>query len=282
MPRKSVVVAVILHHAPLTPVEKVGVLQCLRMLSRHPIVVVAPIGLELPRMLQKLPAERFPEQCFRSVRDYNRLVLSPEFYERFDAYDYILIHQLDAFVFRDELMQWCHQGFDYIGAPWMGVQFPRSQEWDALLAAHTPPGAVEKWRNKTLVGNGGFSLRKVRTMKRILETYPLLLRTWGDRHEDGFWGIAARLCLPESDYCLPSAEEAMAFAFETRPEECMNKLGRLPFGCHAWNKIAPAFWKPWIQEAGFRLHVPGDGGWQDHVAAWLRKWKVPVLHLNRD
>ncbi len=38
------------------------------------------------------------------------------FYKQFLNYEYILIYQLDAFVFKDEL-NYCSQGIDYVGAP---------------------------------------------------------------------------------------------------------------------------------------------------------------------
>jgi len=44
-------------------------------------------------------------------------MMSPAFYDAFKAFDYILIYQLDAFVFRDELEYFCSLGYDYIGAP---------------------------------------------------------------------------------------------------------------------------------------------------------------------
>ena len=31
----------------------------------------------------------------------------------------MLIYQLDAFVFQDDLAYWCQQNYDYIGAPWL-------------------------------------------------------------------------------------------------------------------------------------------------------------------
>ncbi len=271
MTSSPAVVALIVDHPVLTPVERVGVCQCLAMLKSHPVVAVAPEGLEMPRLLRQLPVERFPAVCFSSIRDYNRLMLAAEFYERFSAYEYLLIHQMDAFVFRDELQEWCAKGFDYIGAPWRGMQFPYSPEWIDLLRPFMPPGSGEKWNGRTHVGNGGFSLRRVATSLRILSRLDAVRKVWGDRHEDAFWGIAARFCLPESEYRVPSEEEAMAFAFETQPVECFRELGRLPFGCHAWYKIAPAFWKPWIREAGYRIHVPGDGGWQDRLAARIKR-----------
>lgn len=271
--RLPVAVALIVHHAPLTPAERAGALQCLSILKAHPVVVVAPEGLRTPRFLRHLPAERFPDGSFRSVRDYNRLMLSAEFYARFEAYGHLLIHQLDAFVFRDELLAWCARGFDYVGAPWKGVRFPESPEWLEVLRDFIPPGNAAKWAGRMRVGNGGLSLRRVETLRRILRDHPEWLRAWGDRHEDAFWGIAARLCLSEAEYRIPTEEEALGFAFETRPEECHRLLGRLPFGCHAWDRMAPAFWRPWIREAGWRVHVPGDGGWQDRAAAVWRRWR---------
>jgi hypothetical protein len=44
-------------------------------------------------------------------------MLSIDFYKRFRDYKFILIYQLDAYVFRDELEYWCEQDYDFIGAP---------------------------------------------------------------------------------------------------------------------------------------------------------------------
>ena len=38
-------------------------------------------------------------------------------YSRFEKYEYMLIYQLDAFVFSDRLMEFVEAGYDYIGAP---------------------------------------------------------------------------------------------------------------------------------------------------------------------
>jgi hypothetical protein len=45
--------------------------------------------------------------------------LSEEFYQAFTDFEFMLIYQLDAFVFRDELADWCRSGYEYIGAPWL-------------------------------------------------------------------------------------------------------------------------------------------------------------------
>ena len=50
-------------------------------------------------------------------RSYSDYVLSSEFYDTFKAYDYMLLYQLDAFVFEDRLMEFWELKYDYIGAP---------------------------------------------------------------------------------------------------------------------------------------------------------------------
>ena len=42
-------------------------------------------------------------------------MVSPLFYLNFKKYRYLLIYQLDALVFRDELLEWCSKEIDYIG-----------------------------------------------------------------------------------------------------------------------------------------------------------------------
>lgn len=61
----------------------------------------------------------FPDTYFKGIAGYNRLMMSPEFYETFAQWEYILIYQTDAWVFSDRLSEWCSKGYDYIGAPWI-------------------------------------------------------------------------------------------------------------------------------------------------------------------
>ena len=75
------------------------------------------------------------------MEGYNELLLSENFYTTFSAFKYILIYQPDSYVFRDELMEWCKEGYDYIGAPWL-------EDNDEQIKLNG-------------VGNGGFSLRNI-------------------------------------------------------------------------------------------------------------------------
>jgi hypothetical protein len=42
-------------------------------------------------------------------------------------------------------------------------------------------------------------------------------------------------------------EEALGFSFEREPRYCFERNGgRLPFGCHAWNRWDRPFWEPYL------------------------------------
>lgn len=217
---KDVVVIIPVYKETLTDTEKVSFNRCLQVLGKYPIVLACPENLNLTEYAGKnLLFAPFDPSYFLSTKTYNKLMVSEEFYNRFVEYEYILIYQLDAFVFSDQLLEWCHKEYDYIGAPW--------------LTAEGVPNSV---------GNGGFSLRKTKSFlkicsafKRTAESYPY--------NEDGFWStIAPQL----SSFTCPSPKDALSFAFEEQPDKCFQLTQQtLPFGCHAWPHYMK-FWSTWI------------------------------------
>ena len=82
-------------------------------------------------------------------------MLSPEFYRRFSDTDYILVCQLDAYIFRDELLSWCKKEYDYIGAPWSApalYRMPILRLWRRYF--HSRRRTEKDFK----VGNGGLSI----------------------------------------------------------------------------------------------------------------------------
>lgn len=247
--------------------EEISFRQTLRVLATHPIIIVCPESLDLAkynviagRCNNVLLRESFNDTYFRNIAGYNRLLLSEEFYMRFAQYKYILIAQLDTYVFRDELLLWCDKGYDYIGAPliWYGMKIDQG-----------------------IVGNGGFSLRRVeaflnyfRGSKLVLPLsgiaqwinfaakpytrwfiWLLMAMGWHNtprsfakqcRHnEDRFW--SGKLDGTNYELKKPAVAEAMDFAWERCPSELYARIGHLPFGCHAWEKYEyDAFWHQYI------------------------------------
>jgi hypothetical protein len=239
--RREAVVVIPAYREELSPNERFSFEQCLRVLVRHPIALVAPAHLRLDSYAPErhgLLVRRFPSEFFASTRTYNRLMLSPRFYGAFIDYRYLLVYQLDAFVFSDQLSEWCRAGYDYVGAPWIDA------DWLDSLPIRRPP-----WSRRNIVGNGGFSLRKTATCWAFASLFKRAARRW-PANEDGFWAFWVPSYWPL--FRIPPTGEALRFSFELAPAKCFGlSNGRLPFGCHAWEKHDRQFW---------RAHIPAPEG----------------------
>jgi hypothetical protein len=265
---KLVAVVVPFYKSELTELEYVALKQCKRMLSSYPIIAIKPQKLNLPAIALEIPFEKvisFDDDYFQSISGYNRLLLSEAFYGKFLDYEYILIHQLDAFVFKDDLRYWCNQNIDYVGAPWI-----RTKKYKNIFSALNSKFRVsfytyfnvhkdglpntKQFENK--VGNGGFSLRRVQkfyslvgTMQKEIQLY--LSKTASHYNEDLFWSIEVNR--KRKQLKIPRKEIALKFAFEILPNKAFllnNK--ELPFGCHAWDKNIN-FWRPIFSRLGYTI-----------------------------
>jgi hypothetical protein len=171
---KIVSIVIPVYKENITNNERISLRQCIKILSTHIITLISPNGLNLNTYLRENPnfkVEYFDGIYFKNLKGYNKLMASYDFYKRFEDYDYLLIYHLDAYVFRDELDYWCNQGYDYIGAPWF-KDFSNSSE--VFLG----------------VGNGGFSLRKIRSFLKVF-TYKLPLYPpsiiWSEYLDKSLW-----------------------------------------------------------------------------------------------
>lgn len=207
---------------------------------KYSIYLIAPHSLDVSAYQNETAAvkiARFPDKYFRNITSYSRLLISPGFYKRFDAYKYLLIYQLDAYVFRDELDWWCRQGYDYIGPPWI------NEEW--MHRFRKDVGINFNLKHINRVGNGGFSLRRISTFYYTSLVWGYLWYFW-QKNEDFYWSnIFSRL---NPFFKIPDVKTALKFGFDLDPQQCfeMNN-NQLPFGCHAWEKDKTGFWKNYIK-----------------------------------
>jgi hypothetical protein len=276
MPRKfreidmKAVVVIPFYKDSLSTLEKIAIDQCLKVLKGHNIIAIKPDKLNLDDMI---PVKSFSDvisfdnDYFAGVSGYNRLMMSAHFYESFLSYEYILIYQLDAFVFSDQLEYWCKQGYDYIGAPWIRSA-DYTNPFDAIVARIKNylyvrynvkyKDGIPKMKRQLegRVGNGGISLRRVRVFAGYCIKYDALIKNYqlnqeGWFNEDIFWSI--ELNRKKRRLKMPSAKIALQFAFETHPARALRlNHGQLPFGCHAWDKNLD-FWRPIFKEAGYDI-----------------------------
>jgi len=246
--------------------------QCIKILGHYDIVFLSPEYLSLIDIQGKYSIkkiERFNKEFFLSTKTYNKLMLSGEFYARFSKYKYILIHQLDAFVFEDNLLGWCALNQDYIGAPWFG------ETWPSEVMKNTPKPLWAKFplfqwlcfKKSNLVGNGGLSLRKVSSALRVLGILKKFVSTWG-MNEDVFWSVYVPNVLPF--FKVPDVATAARFSLELYPRFGFEMNGNvLPFGCHAWDKWDPEFW---------HAHIEAQVSYLDAVGVKLKqRMKVSVI-----
>lgn len=249
-----------IYKAKLNEFEKVSLDRSYQVLQNHPLTIIKPQSLAINSLLAEYPrltVEEFNDSYFKSISGYNRLMLSPEFYRRFSNCQYILICQLDAYVFTDELTKWCDKDYDYIGAPWLVrpiYKFPllalaswiKKQYCDFFRC---PNSQITNFK----VGNGGFSLRKVsshlQATSKLTSTIEEYLSHTKNHifNEDVFFSTEVNR--HGLNFSYPTYLEALQFSFDKYPALCYKLNNRqLPFGCHSWYKRRmKKFWFPIIQ-----------------------------------
>jgi hypothetical protein len=162
MQKELVTILIPIYKEELSPDEYTSLRQCLSVLSKYPITLICPKSLKLDNYFNEFAdfkVEVFDDSFFTSIDGYNKLMMSKQFYHRFLNYEYILIYQLDAYVFRDELKYWCNLNFDYIGAPWL------YEKGGKLVISG--------------IGNGGLSLRNTNKLLNYLTSKTIRMNLIG-------------------------------------------------------------------------------------------------------
>lgn len=231
----KVAVVIPTYKEELDEFEKISLAQARKVLGKYPLIFVAPEGKKLSYPVPSESMIYFPPQFFQSKQDYNYLMTSPFFYKAFKDFEYILIYQLDAFVFYDALEYFCSLGYDYIGSAW---PYPPAQKFPGCKALR--------------VGNGGFSLRNVKACYNALINHSELIRQWNERQlpEDLFFSY----CGARDDFDFKTAPIKITYKFsaECYPVRVLKKNGgKLPFGCHGWSNFYSELYVKIISQMGY-------------------------------
>lgn len=266
------VVVIPIHKESPSEMELISFQQCFKILGDHSIKIIAPKGLNLAKYKAVIP---FFEVVFidriwlSTIEKYNKLKLSQFFYRLFDDYQFLLTYELDAFVFRDELLYWCNKGYDYIGSPWfVGFDTPNSNEFLGVGNSGFSLRNIKSMQlalRKIYIKEGGYYFfdKKYKTLHKLLTRINYLLIYFGENHtiqrsahinEDGF--ISRIIAKEVKKFNIASIEEAIQFGFEVKPKYLYNiNKNRLPMGCHAWWKYDFEFWKPFIEDFGYKVDL---------------------------
>lgn len=187
----------------LTDDKKQSFEQCLKIFgNKYQINVYIPdnISTKFYEQYDQIKIIKLNSKHFESIYEYNNLICSLSFWKSLSNFKYVLIYQLDCWVYIDNLEYFVNLNYDYYGSPW------------------------PMWNNA--IGNGGFSLRKVNKIIEILEKYSYQKDYPNyDFPEDGW--ISYKLELNKCPF-----EIAANFAIEIPSTEILNTINSFPMGLH--------------------------------------------------
>jgi hypothetical protein len=258
---EKAVVIIPIYKTQIDENEQRSLKQCFKILGAHPIVFIKSEKLDVSSYYPHLDGhdfriESFDNDFFSDIRGYNRLMLSQELYGRFLNYKYMLIYQLDAFVFSDQLLYWCDKEYDYIGAPWvepykleMRIKAYLHYKLNIKQKGSMSPSPLQFYNR---VGNGGFSLRKTGKLFEICGSHKKMIDFYNKHNanhffnEDVFW--SAEVNRRKKQLAIPDYKTAVYFSIEQEPGLALSLTGgKLPFGMHAAH-VYPNVWTPIIQK----------------------------------
>jgi len=252
---RDVVIVVPRYKRKLGLFESISVQRLLEVLHDYDIYFVMPNKLvpddDVFYRNNGIRYERFDDSFFENKASYTRLCLSTEFYNRFAGYKYMLIHQTDAFLFSDCVMEFANMNYDYVGAP---ISTGLWQEYH--------------------VGNGGLSLRKIASCVRMLEMKEEIYQQAGtekslffDSYEDYFWGFCGYS--PALEFEVPDVETAAFFSLQDDSLDVYRKVlsKGLPFGIHEFPYNNLTLWRPIIKQIS-GIDLPVLLSKEDAMVAW--------------
>lgn len=277
---------IINHHFNFNDLESIGIKSQLRVLEYLPIcLVTSPLNNQsqftsqyeedlkrLGPVEHEITIEYFDQKYFNSIQGYNELLCSCTFYKRFSSYDYIIVSQPDVYLLDHkkflnlpDLMQ----RYDYLGAPWINYTFntlslKKLEKYFILKAwANKIQWYMLHFFNFNLAkkiipidwiyfsGNGGFSVRKISSMIRYLESLTPddiscieSQRQQADTRvessiyaEDVFWSLMPQL-LKKSLKIAP-ASVSVKYAWENGDVNRLKYYANHaePLAIHAWMKL---------------------------------------------
>lgn len=152
---KSYCIVLPVYKEHMSETEKISLMNLSKVTNDYSeTYLICPEGLnidEYTAIHKNLHKIEFPKVYFLNIYTYNLLCMEYDLYNLFTVYDYMVLIQLDVYLFKNTFQEWVDMDYDYIGGPIL--------EWRGKLSdIQNPPGY-----------NGGFSIRKIKTFRYLTD-----------------------------------------------------------------------------------------------------------------
>ena len=275
----AIVIPLYKQFTDLDLTEKISLEQTFKILVAHDICFVTHKEIDVNAYCYNqhhavnVKTILFEKSYFANIAGYNRLLLGYEFYNSFREYKFILICQLDLFVFSCMLEHFIKLNYDYIGGTWF-EGYNTALKTSIIIAPGNVQFSLRKtdsflkvlnlfnffcYRNLNFNGIKEALIQPVsflRIFKHGLlverRSYRPILPWQFPGYEDVFWSTYVKQFF--SWFKVGSIEDSISFSFEVNPDILFNLNNQqLPMATHAWQKYNPSFWKPHIEKFGYSL-----------------------------
>ncbi len=235
----SIIALVPIYQDQLKEIENRSLEEFNLKIKQIPKAFIAPKNLDTTWYKVEypdIPVFVFEQWDKGSLEDYNDLMLTEEFYQRFSEYEFIFLFQTDARFLgtEEQLIEFAGTEYDYYGAPW-GDEGMRFVKRVIPGAGHFRILRVLEQEVIAKVGNGGVSLRRVSAMIQFLKKHKKKIAKW-EKAEDLFIGYYGAK-YPKTIQ-LPDINTAYRFAMEMNMKEKI-LAGQKPMAVHKWEKFFP-------------------------------------------
>ena len=243
-------IAIPAYKDTLTVSEKLSLKRLHDVVKNKEIVYLfCPFRLDITeykKIFPEIKAIGFDAENFTSIDAYSHLCMKHDFYKTFNDFEYMVIYQLDCYLVKDEIEEWCYKGYDYIGAP---ILVPHS-DWQNFLVDQQ--GQISAFT--PAVGNGGFSLRNIDTFMELTNPNGELRKRYdltddklkNVKYEDVYFCVELNRLY---DISKPKWNDAMKFAIDMNPDLAYDRFNMqgLPMCIHAFDKNIP-YWRSRISD----------------------------------
>lgn len=185
----------------------------------------------------------FDKYFFQNTATYSQLCMNYNLYSTYKEYEYLFIYQTDCYLLRDEFSLFCN-GYDYIGAPVCSTDCG----WPTVKTVN----GVQQY--SPIIGNGGFSVRKIETFLDITDPngdFRKSVQLTDELIKELLWeDLFICVELPKFyDINIAPLKVGYEFAWDMSVDVIYNyfNITKFPMCIHAWDKNI-RFWQDKLDE----------------------------------